>query len=74
MIYEVYRQISRPCPMCDMPWEFICETESDLPAADYDWNSIVRALTNETVEQQSYKGIWWQIYPKETNDESISRP
>ena len=64
MIYEVYRQISRPCPMCDMPWEFVCETESDKEPRDFDWNSIVIPLSGETIAEQGDKGIWYQIYPR----------
>ena len=72
MIYEVYRQISRPCPMCDMPWEFVCETESDKEPRDFDWNSIVIPLSGETIAQQGDKGIWYQIYPR-YYDENNSR-
>ena len=72
MIYEVYRQVSKPCPMCDMPWEFVCETESDKEPRDFDWNSIIVPLTGETVWEQSYKGIWYQIYPR-YYDENNSR-
>ena len=70
MIYEVYRQVSKPCPMCDMPWEFVCETESDLDPKDFDWNSIVIPLSGETVWQQSRRGIWYQIYPRYYDENS----
>ena len=64
MIYKVYRQVSKPCPMCDLPWEFVCETESDKRPGDFDWNSIIIPLSGETAAQQGDKGIWYQIYPR----------
>lgn len=61
MIYEVYRQTGVPQVG---EWEYICDTESDKQPENYDWNSIVQALTGETLEEQSAKGIWWQIVQK----------
>ena len=60
MIYKVYRQRSRPFPQID-GWEYICRTESENAPEDYDWNQVVRALTDETVWEQSAKGIWWMV-------------
>ena len=61
MLYEVYRQESRPFPVLDKPWEFICYTEDDASPGDYDWGKIVRALTGESLAEQSAKGFWWKV-------------
>lgn len=57
-MYEVYRQ--KGTPQVD-GWQFICETEDDAEPGRYDWNKIVRALTDETVRQQSDRHIWWKV-------------
>ena len=67
MIYAVYRQISKPYPKTDKPWDLICETEGE--DRHYNWNKIVRALTNETVARQSDQGIWWMVLPKEGEEQ-----
>lgn len=65
MIYEVYKQKPKGANVPQLNrWEYVCETESDIGPADYDWNNIVKALTGESLEMQSAKGIWWQVRQK----------
>ena len=63
MMYAVYFQHSRPTPMLDKPWRFLCRTESDLDPADYDWNSIIKPLTGESAARNSDKGNWFFVVP-----------
>lgn len=67
MIYEVYRQkpIGANVPQLDQPWELICETESDKTPDRFNWNSIVKPLTGESMAKQRAKGIWWMIIAKQ---------
>lgn len=55
MRYRVYRQ--RGVPQIGR-WQFICETEGEEP---FDWDRIIRALTNETLAVQSDRQIWWKV-------------
>ena len=66
MEYEIYKQkpIGANVPQLNQKWEHVCDVENDKEPADFDLYIVVKALTGESLVQQSAKCIWWKAIKK----------